>query len=47
VDGAYFPFRIRHVEPGYVFTVRITQVKNNPPVADSVFLKTDSAAGEQ
>jgi hypothetical protein len=47
VDGAYFPFRIRHVEPGNVFTVRITQVKNNPPVDDSVFLKTDSAAGEQ
>jgi hypothetical protein len=44
VDGAYFPFRIRHVEPGYVFTVRVTQIKNNPPVDDSVFLKTDSAA---
>jgi outer membrane lipoprotein-sorting protein len=47
VGGAYFPFRIRHVEPGYVFTVRITQVKNNPPVDDSVFLKTDSATSNQ
>jgi outer membrane lipoprotein-sorting protein len=47
VDGAYFPFRIRHVEPGNVFTVRLTQIKNNPPVDDSVFLKTDSAAGDQ
>jgi outer membrane lipoprotein-sorting protein len=47
VDGAYFPFRIRHVEPGNVFTVRITQIKNNPPVDDSVFQKTESAAGEQ
>jgi outer membrane lipoprotein-sorting protein len=47
VDGAYFPFRIRHVEPGNVFTVRITQLKNNPPVDDSVFLKTEGATGDQ
>ncbi|MGA7856204.1 MAG: hypothetical protein WCA15_22995 [Candidatus Acidiferrales bacterium] len=47
VDGAYFPFRIRHVEAGNVFTVRLTQIKNNPPVDDSVFLKTDSAVGNQ
>jgi hypothetical protein len=47
VDGAYYPFRIRHVEQGNVFTVRITQVKNNPPVDDSVFLKTDSATVAQ
>lgn len=47
VDGAYFPFRIRHVEPGNVFTVRITQIKNNPPVDDSIFLKTESATGDQ
>jgi hypothetical protein len=30
-----------------VFTVRLTQIKNNPPVDDSVFLKTDSAVGNQ
>jgi outer membrane lipoprotein-sorting protein len=47
VDGAYYPFRIRHVEQGNVFTVRITQVKNNPPVDDSVFQKTDSAIAAQ
>jgi outer membrane lipoprotein-sorting protein len=47
VDGAYCPFRIRHVEQGNVFTVRITQVKSNPPVDDSVFLKTDSPTGAQ
>jgi outer membrane lipoprotein-sorting protein len=47
VDGAYYPFRIRHVEQGNVFTVRITQVKNNPPVDDSLFLKTDSPTGAQ
>lgn len=47
VDGAYFPFRIKHVEKGNVFTVRITQIKNNPPVDDSVFLKTEGAEGEQ
>jgi outer membrane lipoprotein-sorting protein len=47
VDGAYYPFRIRHVEQGNVFTVRVTQVKNNPPVDDSVFLKTDSANGDE
>jgi outer membrane lipoprotein-sorting protein len=39
VDGAYFPFRIRHVEKGNVFTVRITQVKNNTEIEDSIFQK--------
>jgi hypothetical protein len=47
VDGAYFPFRIRHVEKGNIFTMRITQIKNNPPVDDSVFLKTESANADQ
>jgi outer membrane lipoprotein-sorting protein len=47
VDGAYYPFRIRHVEQGNVFTVRITQVRNNPPVDDSVFQKTGSAIAAQ
>jgi outer membrane lipoprotein-sorting protein len=43
VDGAYFPFRLRHVEKGNVFTLRFTQVKNNPPIDDSMFLKPASA----
>jgi outer membrane lipoprotein-sorting protein len=43
VDGAYFPYRIRHVEKGNVFTIRITQVKNNVPVDDSMFFKPASA----
>jgi outer membrane lipoprotein-sorting protein len=43
VDGGYFPFRIRHVEKGNVFTIRVTQVKNNYPVDDSMFLKPVSA----
>jgi outer membrane lipoprotein-sorting protein len=47
VDGAYFPFRIKHVEKGNVFTVRVTEVKNNPPVDDSVFLKSEGGAGDQ
>lgn len=43
VDGAYFAFRMRHVEKGNVFTLRLTQLKNNVPVDDSVFLKPASA----
>jgi outer membrane lipoprotein-sorting protein len=43
VDGAYFAFRIRHVEKGNVFTLRLTQIKNNVPVDDSMFLKPASA----
>jgi outer membrane lipoprotein-sorting protein len=43
VDGAYFAFRIRHVEKGNVFTLRLTQIKNNAPVDDSMFLKPASA----
>jgi hypothetical protein len=39
IEGAYFPFRIRHVEKGNVFTVRVTQIKKNPPVDESIFLK--------
>lgn len=43
VDGAYFAFRLRHVEKGNVFTLRITQIKNNASVDDSMFLKPASA----
>jgi hypothetical protein len=42
VDGAYFPFRLRHVEKGNVFTIRVTQIKNNPPIDDTMFVKTGS-----
>jgi hypothetical protein len=42
VDGAYFPFRIKHVEKGNVFTVKVTQIRNNVPVDDTVFLKPES-----
>ncbi|MGH9775316.1 MAG: hypothetical protein ACRD50_10260 [Candidatus Acidiferrales bacterium] len=47
VEGAYFPYRIRHVEKGNVFTIRITQVKKNPPVDDAIFVKPDSSANER
>ena len=43
VDGAYFAYRLRHVEKGNVFTIRLTQLKNNVPVDDSMFLKPASA----
>jgi hypothetical protein len=47
VDGAYFPFRMRHVEKGNVFTIRLTQIKNNPPIDDTIFVKTGSPVGSQ
>jgi outer membrane lipoprotein-sorting protein len=43
VDGAYFAFRMRHIEKGNVFTLRLTQLKNNVPIDDSMFLKPASA----
>jgi hypothetical protein len=43
VDGAYFPFRVKHVEKGNVFTVKVTQIKHNVPVEDTVFLKPASS----
>ncbi len=43
VDGAYFAFRMRHVEKGNVFTLRLTQIKNNVAVDDAMFLKPASA----
>ena len=39
VDGAYFPFRIRHVEHGNIYTIRVTQIRNNVPVDDTLFAK--------
>jgi len=43
VEGTYFPYRLRHVEKGNVFTVRITQIKNNAPVDEALFLKPQVA----
>ncbi|HXW63319.1 MAG TPA: hypothetical protein VEJ45_12010 [Candidatus Acidoferrales bacterium] len=39
VDGAYFPYRIRHVERGNIYTIRVTQIKNNVAVDDTLFAK--------
>jgi len=44
VDGVYYPFKIRHVEKGNVFTVHVTQMKNDPPVDDSLFARPLTAA---
>jgi hypothetical protein len=41
VDGAYFPFKIRHVEKGNVFTIRVTKLENNGAVDESLFTKPD------
>jgi len=43
VDGAYFAYRLRHVEKGNVFTLRVTQIKNNSAIDDSMFLKPASS----
>jgi hypothetical protein len=47
VDGAYFPFRMRHVEKGNVFTIKVTQIKNNPPIDDTMFVKTGSVVNSR
>jgi len=39
VDGAYFPFKIRHAEHGNIYTIRVTQIRNNVPVDDTLFAK--------
>jgi hypothetical protein len=41
VDGVYFAFKMRHVEKGSVFTVRVTKIENNATVDDSLFTKPD------
>jgi hypothetical protein len=41
VDGAYFPYKIRHVEKGNVFTIRVTKLENNGAVDESLFTKPD------
>jgi len=46
VDGLNVPFRFRHVEKGNIFTIRVTQIKNNPPVDDSLFVRPATAVNE-
>jgi hypothetical protein len=43
VDGLMIPFRMRRTEKGTVIRIRLTQVKNNPPIDDEVFVKPASA----
>jgi hypothetical protein len=47
IDGVYYPFRIRHVERGNVFTIRVTQIKNNVPVDATLFVRPGSPANLQ
>jgi hypothetical protein len=42
VDGVFFPFKLRHVEKGDVYTVRVTKIENNAPVDSSLFTKPDA-----
>jgi hypothetical protein len=44
IDGMKFPFRMRRSERGSVFFIRLTQLKNNVYIDDSVFLKPESAS---
>jgi zinc protease len=43
VDGLKFPFRMKRTEKGVVLNIRLTQVKINVPIDDSVFLKPESS----
>jgi hypothetical protein len=43
VDGLKFPFRMKRVEKEVVLNIRLTQVKINLPIDDSVFLKPESS----
>ena len=38
IEGMKFPFRMRRSERGSVFFIRLTQLKNNVYIDDSVFL---------
>jgi hypothetical protein len=44
IEGMKFPFRMRRSERGSVFFIRLTQLKNNVYIDDSVFLKPESAS---
>jgi outer membrane lipoprotein-sorting protein len=43
VDGLKYPFRMVRSEKGSVIKIRLTQVKNNYPIDDSLFAKPASA----
>ena len=43
VDGLKFPFRMKRVEKGAVINIRLTQIRNNYPIEDELFLKPASA----
>jgi zinc protease len=47
VDGLRIPFRMRRVEKGAVFNIRLTQVKINPVIDDSIFAKPESASASR
>jgi outer membrane lipoprotein-sorting protein len=44
IEGMKFPFRMRRSERGSVFFIRLTQLKNNVYIDDSVFLKPESVS---
>ena len=44
VDGLLVPHKFRHVEKGNVFTVKVREIKNNPPLDDSIFVKPETNA---
>jgi len=43
VDGMMVPFRMKRTEKGSVIKIRLTQVKNNLPIEDEMFVKPASA----
>ncbi len=44
VDGMMIPFRMRRTEKGAVIRIKLTQVKNNLPIDDEMFVKPASAS---
>jgi hypothetical protein len=43
VDGMMVPFRMKRTEKGAVIKIRLTQVKNNLPIDDEMFVKPAAA----
>jgi len=43
VDGMMVPFRMKRTEKGSVIKIKLTQVKNNLPIDDEMFMKPASA----
>jgi outer membrane lipoprotein-sorting protein len=43
VDGMMVPFRMKRTEKGSVIKIKLTQVKNNLPIDDDMFVKPASA----